>query len=177
MSHVYHVSLDISQHENNPAAPGSKAASLLAECKQIQIQGSKFSAPLRAVDGFNLVVPGRCHMPVSDSLPEWSKGVDSSSTSASCVGSNPTAVTLRLGARPACKHSCPRPATLHHQQGRMHRQCRPSAGCCVLRCCCGVVVFFKLLKATARGFEPLRAEPNGFRVISLAARTHCLRMR
>ena len=29
-----------------------------------------------------------CH----DSLPEWSKGVDSSSTSASCVGSNPTAV-------------------------------------------------------------------------------------
>ena len=30
----------------------------------------------------------------SDSLPEWSKGVDSSSTSASCVGSNPTAVIL-----------------------------------------------------------------------------------
>ena len=28
-----------------------------------------------------------------DSLPEWSKGVNSSSTSASCVGSNPTAVT------------------------------------------------------------------------------------
>ena len=27
-----------------------------------------------------------------DSLPEWSQGVDSSSTSASCVGSNPTAV-------------------------------------------------------------------------------------
>ena len=27
-----------------------------------------------------------------DSLPEWSKGVDSSSTSESCVGSNPTAV-------------------------------------------------------------------------------------
>jgi hypothetical protein len=27
-----------------------------------------------------------------DSLPEWSKGVDSSSTSARCVGSNPTAV-------------------------------------------------------------------------------------
>jgi hypothetical protein len=26
------------------------------------------------------------------SLPEWSKGVDSSSTSVSCVGSNPTAV-------------------------------------------------------------------------------------
>ena len=29
-----------------------------------------------------------------DTLPEWSKGVDSSSTSASCVGSNPTAVIL-----------------------------------------------------------------------------------
>ena len=27
-----------------------------------------------------------------DTLPEWSKGVDSSSTSANCVGSNPTAV-------------------------------------------------------------------------------------
>ena len=32
---------------------------------------------------------------IKDSLPEWSKGVDSSSTSASCVGSNPTAVTFR----------------------------------------------------------------------------------
>ena len=31
-----------------------------------------------------------------DSLPEWSKGVDSSSTSASCVGSNPTAVNFDL---------------------------------------------------------------------------------
>ena len=30
----------------------------------------------------------------TDSLPEWSKGVDSSSTSANCVGSNPTAVIL-----------------------------------------------------------------------------------
>ena len=33
-----------------------------------------------------------------DTLPEWSKGVDSSSTSASCVGSNPTAVNyLQIG--------------------------------------------------------------------------------
>ena len=32
----------------------------------------------------------------SDSLPEWSKGVDSSSTSASCVGSNPTAVIFAI---------------------------------------------------------------------------------
>ena len=30
----------------------------------------------------------------NDSLPEWSKGVDSSSTSARCVGSNPTAVIV-----------------------------------------------------------------------------------
>ena len=29
-----------------------------------------------------------------DTLPEWSKGVDSSSTSASCVGSNPTGVIV-----------------------------------------------------------------------------------
>ena len=32
----------------------------------------------------------------TDSLPEWSKGVDSSSTSANCVGSNPTAVILAM---------------------------------------------------------------------------------
>lgn len=32
-------------------------------------------------------------------MPEWSKGVDSSSTSASCVGSNPTAV-MRLSPQP-----------------------------------------------------------------------------
>ena len=31
-----------------------------------------------------------------DTLPEWSKGVDSSSTSASCVGSNPTAAVFSL---------------------------------------------------------------------------------
>ena len=36
------------------------------------------------------------HNPIAshDTLPEWSKGVDSSSTSASCVGSNPTGVNL-----------------------------------------------------------------------------------
>ena len=37
---------------------------------------------------------GLHNMKSKDSLPEWSKGVDSSSTSASCVGSNPTAVTF-----------------------------------------------------------------------------------
>ena len=30
-------------------------------------------------------------------MPEWSKGVDSSSTSASCVGSNPTGVNYGKG--------------------------------------------------------------------------------
>ena len=41
-------------------------------------------------------------MPFSqDTLPEWSKGVDSSSTSASCVGSNPTGVMGSLQ-RPLC---------------------------------------------------------------------------
>ena len=34
----------------------------------------------------------RIERQTSDSLPEWSKGVDSSSTRAICVGSNPTAV-------------------------------------------------------------------------------------
>ena len=45
----------------------------------------------------------RLHIPVEgsmgtqqDSLPEWSKGVNSSSTSASCVGSNPTAVIFHF---------------------------------------------------------------------------------
>ena len=36
---------------------------------------------------------------LQDSLPEWSKGVDSSSTSESCVGSNPTAVMRCPGAK------------------------------------------------------------------------------
>ena len=51
-----------------------------------------------------------------DSLPEWSKGVDSSSTSASCVGSNPTAVSdesslgWRLGSRWASEPFCGKPA-------------------------------------------------------------------
>ena len=40
--------------------------------------------------GFATLSNGR--LAAQDSLPEWSKGVDSSSTSESCVGSNPTAV-------------------------------------------------------------------------------------
>jgi hypothetical protein len=40
---------------------------------------------------------GLCGTARMDTLPEWSKGVDSSSTSASCVGSNPTGVIHDLG--------------------------------------------------------------------------------
>ena len=38
------------------------------------------------------VWPKICTFQAVDTLPEWSKGVDSSSTSANCVGSNPTGV-------------------------------------------------------------------------------------
>ena len=46
---------------------------------------------------------------IKDTLPEWSKGVDSSSTSASCVGSNPTGVIAwqsKLSAHQWRKHPC-----------------------------------------------------------------------
>ena len=46
-----------------------------------------------------------------DSLPEWSKGVDSSSTSASCVGSNPTAVIFCGMAQTATAATHPQPNT------------------------------------------------------------------
>ena len=42
------------------------------------------------------LTPQRQHGVGIDTLPEWSKGVDSSSTSASCVGSNPTGVILNF---------------------------------------------------------------------------------
>ena len=38
-----------------------------------------------------------------DTLPEWSKGVDSSSTSANCVGSNPTGVIWLHSSSPTPK--------------------------------------------------------------------------
>ena len=44
----------------------------------------------------NLPFNGGAFLCCQDTLPEWSKGVDSSSTSASCVGSNPTGVILPL---------------------------------------------------------------------------------
>ena len=53
-----------------------------------------------------------------DTLPEWSKGVDSSSTSASCVGSNLTVVTA--GAHLSTHQPLPQPhmAALHKTGGR-----------------------------------------------------------
>ena len=45
---------------------------------------------------------------LKDTLPEWSKGVDSSSTSASCVGSNPTGVIIAfLGFQLKAKRQMP----------------------------------------------------------------------
>ena len=42
------------------------------------------------------IQPARADPNPHDSLPEWSKGVDSSSTSASCVGSDPSAVIWNM---------------------------------------------------------------------------------
>ena len=45
------------------------------------------------------MIDGRKTLPqqqLKDTLPEWSKGVDSSSTSASCVRSNPTGVIINF---------------------------------------------------------------------------------
>ena len=59
-----------------------------------------------------------------DTLPEWSKGVDSSSTSATCVGSNPTDVIFVVSWRPGfakSPHNNSRGATLlAHLYARMH---------------------------------------------------------
>ena len=54
---------------------------------------------LRATADANKMVDARGSLTkhqLKDTLPEWSKGVDSSSTSASCVGSNPTGVIFRF---------------------------------------------------------------------------------
>ena len=52
-----------------------------------------------------------------DTLPEWSKGVDSSSTSANCVGSNPTGVIWLHSSSPTptkkTKCGCSRHALAH----------------------------------------------------------------
>ena len=57
-------------------------------------------------------------------MPEWAKGVDSRSTSASCVGSNPTAVTLQqpfLGIEPRTSRT-----RSENHATRPNSQCLPS---------------------------------------------------
>ena len=60
------------------------------------LENCQNSWPQHAHDKHRILVAGQWNpvvrKVVRDTLPEWSKGVDSSSTSASCVGSNPTAV-------------------------------------------------------------------------------------
>ena len=48
---------------------------------------------LACVLSLSALLPSKADM---DTLPEWSKGVDASSTSASCVGSNPTGVIVQI---------------------------------------------------------------------------------
>ncbi len=66
--------------------------------------------------------PCRCDKRSKESLAEWSKGVDSSSASASCVGSNPTVVMflLRRGHGENCSAAPRRPvgAGFRCPQGR-----------------------------------------------------------
>lgn len=57
-----------------------------------------------------------------DSLPEWSKGVDSSSTSASCVGSNPTAVIFQPHVARIWMRCCVQVRRASERQGEGARQ-------------------------------------------------------
>ena len=90
-----------------------------------------------------------------DTLPERSKGVDSSSTSANCVGSNPTGVIWLHSSSPTptknkvwLQQACSRPQKLLAQAELSevgHSQSRQ-------------------INSTPRELEPLQAEPIGFRV-------------
>ena len=85
------------RHQRLPAVPESS-------CSYADPSGSwpNLASPTPRMGGY--VRDRACHVALclcmcvadhlsGDTLPEWSKGVDSSSTSASCVGSNPTGVT------------------------------------------------------------------------------------
>ena len=65
-----------------------------AQSTEQRAKGSEARAKIVAL--FSLCQPRLRSQPraTMDTLPEWSKGVDSSSTSASCVGSNPTGVNV-----------------------------------------------------------------------------------
>ena len=87
-----------------------------------------------------------------DTLPEWSKGVDSS---ANCVGSNPTGVIWPHSSSPTptknkvwLQQACSRPQKLL-AQAELSEACHSQS---------------RQINSTPRGFKPLRAEPIGFRV-------------
>ena len=90
-----------------------------------------------------------------DTLPEWSKGVDSSSTSADCVGSNPTGVIWPHS-------SSPTPTT--KQSVAAAGMLSPTEALSPGRAVRGLS-----LTVQAFGQSPLDFESN-----SLAARTQCL---
>ena len=82
---------------------------------------------LRATADANKMVDARKSLTkhqLKDTLPEWSKGVDSSSTSASCVGSNPTGVISHFT---ATSRSAP-PKGVHC---RLHPSLARNTCCCV----------------------------------------------
>ena len=87
-----------------------------------------------------------------DTLPEWSKGVDSSSTSANCVGSSHMAPTQLSHPHQKNKvwlqQACSRPQKLL-AQAELSEACHSQP---------------RQINSTPRRFEPLRAEPIGFRV-------------
>ena len=100
-----------------------------------------------------------------DTLPERSKGVDSSSTSANCVGSNPTGVIWLHSSSPTptknkvwLQQACSRPQKLLAQAELSevgHSQSRQ-------------------INSTPRDWSPCRQSPLDFESNSLATRTQCL---
>ena len=100
-----------------------------------------------------------------DTLPEWSKGVDPSSTSANCVGSNPTGVIWLHSSSPTptknkvwLQQACSRPQELL-------AQAEPSEACHSQS---------RQTNSTPRGLSPCGQSPLDFESNSLAARTQCL---
>ena len=78
-----------------PCQIGQRAQSIeIAPSKHSAVYAEKLASSLytSTQDGTNIIQPASADPNPHDSLPEWSRGVDSSSTSASCVGSDPSAV-------------------------------------------------------------------------------------
>ena len=102
-----------------------------------------------------------------DTLPEWSKGVDSSSTSANCAGSNPTGVIWLHSSSPTpaknkvwLQQACSRPQKLL-AQAELSEACHSQS---------------RQINSTPRGEDssPCGQSPLDFESNSLAARTQCL---